>query len=159
MRYAELVQLYFERSNALQWYWTLYVVVIGGLLAFSSLRKRPDVTTALLVSVLYVAFAYKNLGAIREVTAQRFAVLTAMTEAAATGSGATDGVEVHRLRQLMEPTLAPTGDSGVRNFHVACDGLTVAALWAREWRRRKAWRAQPPAAGVGAERERPREAV
>ena len=32
MKYDQLIQLYFERSNALQWYWTLYVVVIGGLL-------------------------------------------------------------------------------------------------------------------------------
>ena len=35
MSYSELIQLYFERSTALQWYWTIYVVVIGGLLAFS----------------------------------------------------------------------------------------------------------------------------
>jgi len=32
MKYAELTQLYFDRSNALQWYWTIYVLVIGGLL-------------------------------------------------------------------------------------------------------------------------------
>ena len=138
MRYAELVQLYFERSNALQWYWTVYVVIIGGLLAFSSLRKRPDATTALLVTVLYVCFAYKNLAAIREVTAQRFAALSAMKEASTSGD-APDGVATPRLRQLLEPTLTPTSDAGVRNFHVACDVLTVAALWAMEWRRRKAW--------------------
>ena len=39
MKYNELIQLYFERSTALQWYWNLYVVVIGGLLA------TPDATT------------------------------------------------------------------------------------------------------------------
>ena len=57
MKYNELVQLYFERSNALQGYWTLYVVIIGGLLAFSSLRKQPDHITGLLVTLLYAAFA------------------------------------------------------------------------------------------------------
>ena len=31
MNYNDLLQHYFERSNALQNYWTLYVVVIGGL--------------------------------------------------------------------------------------------------------------------------------
>src|SRR5205823_11397878 len=67
MKYNDLLQLYFERSNSLQWYWTIYVVVIGGLLAFSSLRQRPDVRTAVLVTVLYCFFAYKNLGAIRDV--------------------------------------------------------------------------------------------
>ena len=47
MKYNELIQLYFERSNALQGYWTLYVLIIGGLLAFSSLRKQPDLVTGL----------------------------------------------------------------------------------------------------------------
>ena len=45
MKYDELIQLYFERSNALQGYWTLYVVIVGGLLAFSSLRKLPAAVT------------------------------------------------------------------------------------------------------------------
>ena len=64
MNYSELVQLYFERSNSLQSYWTLYVVVIGGLLAFSSIRKQGDRLTTLLVSILFSFFAYKNLDAI-----------------------------------------------------------------------------------------------
>jgi hypothetical protein len=38
--YNELIQLYFERSNAVQQYWNLYVIIVGGVLAFSSLRKR-----------------------------------------------------------------------------------------------------------------------
>src|SRR5665213_2674804 len=69
MRYSDLIQLYFERSTALQWYWTLYVVVIGGLLAFSSLRVRQDPHTAALVTVLFCLFAYKNLGSIHDTTA------------------------------------------------------------------------------------------
>ena len=141
MRYAELIQLYFERSNALQWYWTVYVVVIGGLLAFSSLRKRPDVVTAVLVTVLYVCFAYRNLGAIRETTAQRFAALSLVRDPAAAtrvGSAPTDGVEPGRLREVLEPTLRPPSEANVTTFHVSCDVLTVAALWAMEWRRRRA---------------------
>ncbi len=73
MKYHDLLQLYFDRSNALQWYWTLYVVVLGGLLAFSSLRQRPDHRTAVLVTILYCCFAYKNLGAIGDVTHQPLA--------------------------------------------------------------------------------------
>src|SRR5438046_427647 len=77
MKYSDLIQLYFDRSSALQWYWTIYVVVIGGLLAFSSLRQRKDAVTAILVTVLYGFFAYKNLGAIRDVTTERLAILSA----------------------------------------------------------------------------------
>src|SRR5687767_806553 len=136
MNYAELVELYFARSNALQWYWTVYVVVIGGLLAFSSLRQRPDVVTAVLVTVLYACFAYKNLGAIRDVTMERFAILSLIKEASpgATAQPAA-AVDARRLRDVLEPTLNPPAYPGVRNFHVACDVLTVAALWAMEWRR------------------------
>ena len=53
---------------------TIYVVIVGGLLAFSSLQQRPDLATANLVTVLYVLFAYKNLGAIEDVTHERIAI-------------------------------------------------------------------------------------
>ena len=52
MKYNDLIQLYFERTTALQNYWTLYVVIVGGLLAFSSLRKQPAALTTLIVSIL-----------------------------------------------------------------------------------------------------------
>jgi len=139
MNYGNLVRLYFERSNSLQWYWTLYVVIIGGLLAFSSLRKRPDLITAVLVSVLYVCFAYKNAGAILEVTEQRSAVLETMKQSFPTGP---DAPISGALKQSIEPTLRPTGYGGVRNFHIACDVLTVLTLWAMELRR---WRAKDAA--------------
>ena len=141
MNYADLVELYFARSNALQWYWTVYVVVIGGLLAFSSLRQRPDVVTAVLVTVLYACFAYKNLGAIRDVTMERFAILSLIKEAPPAQADAPAGTDPRRVRDVLEPTLNPPDYPGVRNFHVACDVLTVAALWAMEWRRRRAARA------------------
>lgn len=133
MTFSDLVRLYFERSNALQWYWTLYVVVIGGLLAFSSLRKERDLVTTVLITVLYCCFAYKNLGAIHDVTVQRFAVLQAIKESS-TSQNATD---VQSVRGLLEPTMIAPAYEGVRNFHVASDLLTIAALWAMECRRRK----------------------
>src|SRR6266480_1936501 len=64
MKYNDLIQLYFERTTALQNYWTLYVVIVGGLLAFSSLRKQPAALTTLIVSILFGLFAYENLHAI-----------------------------------------------------------------------------------------------
>jgi hypothetical protein len=143
MNYADLVKLYFERSNSLQWYWTIYVLVIGGLLAFSSLRKREDVLTALLVTVLYACFAYKNLGAIHDVTDQRAAVRAAITEYS---PGPAEASGVQRLRSGLEPTLVAPAYGGIRNFHVACDLLTIAALWAMEWRRRRLSTVSPQAA-------------
>ena len=125
MTYHDLLQHYFERSNALQNYWTLYVVVIGGLLAFSSIRKQGDMLTTLLVSILFSFFAFKNLDAIHDVTVQRFAVLEAIK---ALPSNATKAIEA---------TLTPPEFGGIRNFHIASDVLTVLALWSMERRRRR----------------------
>src|SRR5438105_12792503 len=89
MSYGELIRLYFERSTALQWYWTIYVLVIGGLLAFSSLRQRGDLVTVVLITVLYCFFAYKNMGAIHDVTLQRAAVVELIRQTSAPSGPAT----------------------------------------------------------------------
>ena len=132
MKYNELIQLYFERSNALQGYWTLYVVILGGILAFSSLRKQPAALTTFIVTVLFALFAYENLGAIQDVTRQRFAVLDTIRK--------TDGAarpEIQPIRAALEPTLIPATVASVNTTHLSADVLTILALWAMEFRRRK----------------------
>ena len=135
MNYPELVQAYFERSGALTWFWTVYIAVIGGVLAFSSLRLRPDAVTTALVTILYVGFAYKNLGAIEEATRQREAILSALKDYQPTPS---EAANVKRVRDVLEPTFNPATVGDLRYFHVACDLMTVAVLWVKEWRRRQA---------------------
>ena len=134
MSYSELVQTYFERSVALQWYWTIYVLVIGGVGAFSTFRQRPDIVTTLLVSILYVCFAYKNVGAIEATAVEREAILLAIKAHPASGENAAD---IKRVRDVLEPTLQAYDVAGARNFHFLCDLLTIAFLGAAEWRRRK----------------------
>ena len=128
MNYAQLVQLYFERSAALQNYWTLYVVILGGLLAFSSLRQIPNRLTTILITVLFLSFAYKNCGAIVDVTRQREAVRASIAK--------TPDVNPEAGAAL-EATLVGTDVAGVRRFHVFCDVITVVTLWSMEWRRRR----------------------
>ena len=132
MKYNELIQLYFERSNALQAYWTLYVVILGGLLAFSSLRKQPAGLTTAMVTLLFALFAFKNLDAIHDVTVQRVAVLDAIKQTDATAS-----TEIQQLRPTLEPTLIPATFASVKTTHLTADFLTILALWAMEFRRRK----------------------
>jgi hypothetical protein len=133
MKYDQLIQLYFERSSALQWYWTLYVIVIGGLLAFSTLRVRRDLLTVCLVTVLYSFFAVKNLGAIHDVTLQRAATLTAIRLYDANDTS--DLAQLKQVRSLLEPTLVAPDYGGIRLFHLASDGLTILVFWAMELRR------------------------
>jgi hypothetical protein len=134
MNYNELIQLYFERSNAMQQYWNLYVIIVGGVLAFSSLRKQPAAITTILVCVLFALFAYNNLGAMKDTTAQRFATIDAIKQF---DSGAGAGGPSKQVRDLLEPTLTPATYSSVRVTHVTSDILTIVALLAMELRRRR----------------------
>jgi hypothetical protein len=143
MTYSELIRAYFERSTALQWYWTIYVLVIGGVLGFSTLRQRPEMITVVLVTILYACFAYKNLGAIEVTLMERQAFLTAIRDYPATGR---DAADVKRLRDALEPVLPLAEPTGVRYFHVVCDLLTIAAVWAKEWRRRQVAQPSPTTA-------------
>jgi hypothetical protein len=138
MNYNELIQLYFERSTAMQAYWNLYVLIVGGLLAFSSMRKQPGAISTAIVSILFILFAYKNLDAMYDTTAQRFATVQAIKQFDLSGTTATNSKQV---RELIEPTLTPATYGSVRATHVTSDILTVAALWAMEFRRRKLNRA------------------
>jgi len=133
MKYTDLIHLYFERTTALQNYWTLYVVIVGGLLAFSSLRKLPAALTTLIVSILFGLFAYENLEAIKATAAQRHATLAAIKQSDA-GSTAP---EIKPVRDLLEPTLNPASISSTQMTHLISDLLTIAGLWVMEMRRRK----------------------
>jgi len=130
MNYHDLIQLYFERGNALQNLWNLYVIVLGGVLAFSSLRKQPAPVTTALVCLLFALFAYENLGALKDATAQRFALLQTLKD-----FPAVEGVA--ESRKLIEPTLTPATYGSVKATHITSDLLGIAALIAMEFRRRR----------------------
>lgn len=61
----DLIELYFERGNAMQNYWNLYVVILGGVLAFSSLRKQPAPVTTALVCLLEPTLAPATRGSVK----------------------------------------------------------------------------------------------
>jgi hypothetical protein len=133
MKYTDLIQLYFERTTALQNYWTLYVVIVGGLLAFSSMRKQPAALTTLIVSILFGLFAYENLDAIKATATQRHAALAAIKQSDAGSTAA----EIKPVRDLIEPTLNPASLSSTQTTHLIGDILTLVGLWVMELRRRK----------------------
>lgn len=140
MTYAELLQQYFERSSALQWYWTIYLIIAGGLLAFSSLRQKPDKITGILVTVLFCMFAYKNMGAIGDSTHQRIAIRQSLDARAAEATsraeaGVAGGDLTAQQHKVIGPTLITPEWEGIRNFHIASDVLIVLTIWAMELRR------------------------
>jgi hypothetical protein len=132
MDYSELIKAYFERSVALQWYWTIYVLVIGGIVGFSTFRQRRELVTTILVSILFACFAFKNEGAIEATAEEREAIRAAFKEYPASGAKSAD---IQLTRAKVEPTLSEYDIPGARYFHIACALLTIAFLWAKEWRR------------------------
>ncbi len=134
MNYSELIQQYFERSVALQWFWTVYVLVIGGVVGFSTFRRRPELVTTILVAILYGCFAYKNLGAIEATAAEREAILSAIKQHPESES---DAAAVKRVRPLLEPTMPPYDIPAARQFHLVSDILTIVFISAKEWKRRR----------------------
>jgi hypothetical protein len=133
MNYAALVQLYFERSTAMQGYWTVYIFVIGAVLGFSTFRQRPELATTILVTVLYCCFAYKNIGAIEATAAEQQAIRSAIVAFPDLAPGASD---YNRTRKDLEPVMPAYDALGARYFHLVCDLLTIAVVWVKEWRRR-----------------------
>ena len=143
MDYGELIQVYFERSVALQWYWTIYILVIGGVLAFSTFRVRPELATTILVMLLYVGFAWKNLGAIEATAVERGAVLSLINDYEPGGAPNADYIVAVQAR--LKPAMPRYDIAGARNFHIACDVLTVLLLWVKEFLRRRAAEQTPVA--------------
>jgi hypothetical protein len=132
MNYSELIQAYFERSVALQWYWTIYVLVIGGIVGFSTFRLQRQLVTTILITILFACFAFKNEGAIEATAEEREAIRAAFMEYPDTGANAAD---VKLVRAKLEPTLTAYDIAGARYFHIVCAALTIAFVWAKEWRR------------------------
>ena len=86
----------------------------------------------MLVCIFFALFAYENLGAMKDCTAQRFAVLDAIRQFDADGAAANPKA----VRELLEPTLTPATYSSVKVTHVTSDVLTIVALVAMEFRSR-----------------------
>jgi hypothetical protein len=132
MNYSELIRAYFERSVALQWYWTIYVLVIGGIVAFSTFRLQRQFVTTILITILFACFAFKNEGAIEATAEEREAIRAAFKDYPDAGANAAD---IKLVRAKVEPTLTAYDIAGARYFHIVCALLTIAFVWAKEWRR------------------------
>jgi hypothetical protein len=75
---------------------------------------------------------------------ERKAFADAIKDYPASGSHAED---VQRVRKNLEPIMPEAEPVGTTYFHLACDLMTIAAVWAKEWlRRREADRSPAPVA-------------
>jgi hypothetical protein len=72
MEFKDFVSLYFERTNAMQTLWSIYITITLGLLGFlASVRLRTSrIALALFLCSVFAGFAWVNLDALRSVTSQ-----------------------------------------------------------------------------------------
>jgi hypothetical protein len=110
---------------------TCHPAVVHAVSLDSTFPISPASINKFLVTVLFAMFAFKNLGAIEATRAERQAIAAALRATPATTA------EIQRSRDFIEPTLALSEPSGVGLFHIACDLLTIAAIWTKEWRRQR----------------------
>jgi len=71
-------------------------------------------------------------GYIEATALEREAIRAAFKDYPPTGANAAD---VKLVRDKVEPALTAYDIAGARYFHIVCALLTIAYVWAKEWRR------------------------
>lgn len=126
MDFKDLVTLYFERTNAMQTLWTIYITIVLGMLGFlGTARLRANRRLILiLLTVAFLGFATVNLGALKSVTKQRQVAANLIRDDKFDDKP--DSVVVAKI----SGTLDPPAVTGLIAFHVTADVATLVAMWA-----------------------------
>jgi hypothetical protein len=124
MDFKDLVSLYFERTNAVQVLWGLYITIALGLLAF--LGANPAVLKRVylvgLLSLGFIGFAVVNADALYDVTKARVAAHDLIANY--TAKDPPNQAIVDRIKTIVNP---PTPREVVI-FHVSVDIGVLAAM-------------------------------
>lgn len=118
MQFKDVMQMYFERTNAMNALWGFYITVCLAILGFfggGKIRQR-NIVLAVFMSVSFFGFAWVNRSAIENAAQQR-CLLKTQAESAP-GS----------IKALVD-TLDPPSLSSVRWFHLASDGMVILGMW------------------------------
>lgn len=120
----DLVSLYFERGNAMQTLWGLYITITLGLLAFFGAAKvsAKRYVLATILSIGFAGFAAVNQDALHDVTCARNAIRKIILDKEATTTE-------DKALQYLVTEIAPPTSTQVRVFHIAADVSVLIALW------------------------------
>lgn len=115
----EILKLLFERAEALNGYWNLYIVVALGVLGLMASGKSftRQLQTKSLLTLAFAAFAAANLWVLVDTNHQRVGLL-----------------------QLLEPKFASIGESAsphedweLIGFHILLDLVVISCIWFVKW--------------------------
>jgi hypothetical protein len=130
MKYSELLQLFFERSNEIVNYWTIYIVGMASVLGYFAVRTDLDRKAKLTFSIGFMFLSALNLVGLLDVNNQREAVLEVIrgshADALADSSVRTTNL---LLQKLVEPTFDPFEQWQVIAIHACIDAITIFGIW------------------------------
>jgi len=134
MEFKDLVTLYFERSSAMQTFWSIYVTIALGLLAFiGSVKPSPERNLlAGILSFSFVAFAAVNLDALVDVTIARNVAKELISNFKPSATLTQEVIDKIML------TVRPPAVWTIIVFHVTADILVLAGVWILTLRKGKA---------------------
>jgi hypothetical protein len=125
MDFKDIVTLYFERSNALQTYWSFYTTMALALLAyFGGMKSSPQkFLIAIVLSLSFISFTVVNLDALRAVTKARI-VCRDLIYSDRLANPPSQEVQ-KQIRQM----ITPWPFEGVAVMHISGDLFTLGAIW------------------------------
>jgi hypothetical protein len=131
MELKELVAMYFERGNAMQTLWGLYITIVLGLVAFFGAApvSVKKLSVAGILSLGFIGFAVVNEDAIHDITRTRCMTQTIILNYQAK-------TQEDRALVEMVKTINPPPVLGTRIFHFTADFFVLAAVWVLTLRRK-----------------------
>jgi hypothetical protein len=121
LSYKDALDMFFERSNAMQTFWNFYLTVIFALIAlFASIRPVRNLNVLKWCVLLgFIVFAIVNLGALVNVADQRLRLAGVVGRLASTDVASS----------TLAPSLDPPQVWQVWVLHIVGDLVTIAAIW------------------------------
>jgi hypothetical protein len=120
----DLVSLYFERGNAMETLWGLYITIALGMLAFfgAATASVKRYFLAVVLSLGFAGFALVNEDALHDVTWARSMIQQIILQKSV-------ATAEERSLQDMVRAIPPSSVSEVRIFHFTVDAGVLIAIW------------------------------
>ena len=127
MEFKDFLDLYCNRSDAMQTFWNFYLLVALGVLGFVVTAKAGERTTlgAAILSLGFALFAFTNAGGLLQAVKQRRSASDAVKDSAMSLKNHPEYPQVQLILQYIE---SPT-PSQVLVTHTVADLLIFAAIW------------------------------
>lgn len=130
MDFKDVAGHLFERSNAMQSFWSYYITISGALLAFFGSSRR-SIPLTILLTVAFIGIAAANLGGMKNVAQQRVALRALLMHA-----GTEKADQVFKIPLPSDTVVKayldfppPPPVKGVVTTHLCCDAMVIAAIW------------------------------